>query len=428
MIKFKIVKMPSARVNLTINSLPVVLNQEYNIALQNAVQASNVSGFRGEPLDTFKYKIVNNNVTSVNEGTVKLNYLVSANGIIPISNVTKTIALNDEYLLNSVVPYNNGFDRIKIITVVGQGDWLYKGNLIVPNQILMWYDLHQNLKFIANDPGAKAAYNELIFLFGKELLFFPTQNKITTNVTSIGELILIQELTLNSNTNEINNSSFIVKIEKGIANAPYQLSIDTSKFTKITNPDDFVSFRSSENISITNLYNTKETVIYNGNLDNEGAVTINGIIQRKAPIQQGELLKITLNTINNLTNTVNQQKKIITFTDGIEIVAKKVYFYQQININNTLENEISLITNENILNKNFHLFTDFSQNKLIDFNLIGKIIFVIQESTNIDYIITDALNNNITNQFNRVFRPDLKAVIYVSKNIISYSKILFKIV
>ena len=64
----------------------------------------------------------------------------------------------------------------------------------------------------------------------------------------------------------------------------------------------------------------------------------------------------------------------------------------------------------------------------INYNKIGKVIFLALESDTTDYIIKDSLDNDITHTFKITLVPQLNSTLFISDNIYSYGIMKFKII
>lgn len=120
---------------------------------------------------------------------------------------------------------------------------------------------------------------------------------------------------------------------------------------------------------------------------------------------------------------------VINDTDLIaetESKMSKVYFWQETNIGNDIADISPLITIPFLLTKNSKLFTIFQDGYIVTNANIGRICFVIHEAMPEIFVITDALNNDVTDLFDSLYNPELKTMLYVSKNVYSHSSIYFK--
>jgi hypothetical protein len=137
---------------------------------------------------------------------------------------------------------------------------------------------------------------------------------------------------------------------------------------------------------------------------------------------------------NNTYNEVSQMSKIDKFiqaekTDCNNIPSETILgiisYWQEDSITNTIEDIIPEINNRVKL---YTTYTEFSIGKTITYSNIGRICFLLNNETSVNYLIYDALNNNITSLFDIQYILDINSVIIVSKSIYSYGDIKFKII
>lgn len=107
---------------------------------------------------------------------------------------------------------------------------------------------------------------------------------------------------------------------------------------------------------------------------------------------------------------------------------KSILYWQE---NYTLNNSqiIATIDNTNyLIDKPSDTYQNFETGKNIDYNKIGKIIFLALESNTTNYQIKDFFNNDVTHTFNIQFVPVLNATLFISDNTYSYGTQNFKII
>lgn len=103
---------------------------------------------------------------------------------------------------------------------------------------------------------------------------------------------------------------------------------------------------------------------------------------------------------------------------------KKIIYWQS----NFEQDYLDIVENLNIATLNVSdTYLSFEIGKLINFNEIGKICFLLISSGDNEYTIFDILGNNITDSFHKVFITNLNSNIYISKNIYSHGEMYFKI-
>lgn len=103
-----------------------------------------------------------------------------------------------------------------------------------------------------------------------------------------------------------------------------------------------------------------------------------------------------------------------------------LYWQENYNLNNSQITE--LVDNTNyLINKPFDTYENFEIGKNINYNNIGKVVFLALESDNKDFVITDILNNDVTHTFELIYLPQLNATLFLSDNNYSYGTMFFKL-
>ena len=107
---------------------------------------------------------------------------------------------------------------------------------------------------------------------------------------------------------------------------------------------------------------------------------------------------------------------------------KSILYWQEVyTLNNSQITD--LVDNTNyLIDKPSDTYENFEINKNIDYNKVGKIVFLALESNTTNYQIKDDLNNDVTHTFNIQLVPILNATLFISDNIYSYGTINFKII
>lgn len=107
---------------------------------------------------------------------------------------------------------------------------------------------------------------------------------------------------------------------------------------------------------------------------------------------------------------------------------KSILYWQEDYLLNN-EQILDLVDNTNYLVlKPSDTYENFEIGKDINYDKIGKIIFLALESNTTNYIVKDALNNDVTHTFNIQLVPILNATLFISDNIYSYGTMNFKII
>lgn len=112
---------------------------------------------------------------------------------------------------------------------------------------------------------------------------------------------------------------------------------------------------------------------------------------------------------------------------GGVIVPTGINYWQLDSLTDDINDVIPLITPEYLLTKPVQSMIAFADGYKITYILIGRIVFAVNQTQNVSYIIKDILGNDITDIFDNYYFADSKIKLYVSKNIFSFSEITFKI-
>lgn len=107
---------------------------------------------------------------------------------------------------------------------------------------------------------------------------------------------------------------------------------------------------------------------------------------------------------------------------------KSILYWQELyTLDNTAITE--LVDNTGYLtDKPSDTYENFEIGKNIDYNKVGKIVFLALESNTTNYIIKDELNIDVTHTFNIRLIPQLNATLIISDNNYSYGMMNFKII
>lgn len=115
-------------------------------------------------------------------------------------------------------------------------------------------------------------------------------------------------------------------------------------------------------------------------------------------------------------------------TTPIQPKVTKIYYWQEQSYLTTISDIIPLLTTTNYFtNKLFDSYINFENiGKTINYPNLGRICFYATKSDNKNFIITDVLNNNVTDVFDIMYLPDLNDTLFVSKDFYTPSDIFFK--
>lgn len=117
---------------------------------------------------------------------------------------------------------------------------------------------------------------------------------------------------------------------------------------------------------------------------------------------------------------------IKTECEVIEPTTMKVYYWQIDGVGVDFDSERLNIDNDYLSKKPVVDIIVFEQGKIVNYTLIGRLCFAIQETENSNFVITDSLNNDVTDEFDVMYYAPIKTALFVSKNPYSYSSIYFK--
>jgi hypothetical protein len=309
--KFQITE-STKRTFLKVEGALVVVGTQYDIELQEQMTVDNILGFKAEPLDSFKYKVIVDGVASINEATVLINFETDKTSRPATLVVNETIAINDSLFFSNLVYSENNYDRIVITDIIGKGDWLLNNALLVVGSTIFFYELVGKLLFYANEEGSKEAYNVLKWKAANIIETFPEENELTINTTSLGVLENVSEELILETFTGYESYSATLNIQHGKAGAAYELVIDTTAFPNIgINPENSVNLLVNGSSTILS---ASGVFTFNQTLDESGAQSIQLIVSRKSPSTVQSFVTATLSTIDTLSSNVDalSNKKVIT--------------------------------------------------------------------------------------------------------------------
>lgn len=106
----------------------------------------------------------------------------------------------------------------------------------------------------------------------------------------------------------------------------------------------------------------------------------------------------------------------------------KIYYWQEQNYLTTIDDILLQIPNVGYFtNKLFDTYSNFENiGKTINYNYLGRLCFYATESNNQNFIITDILNNDVTDIFDIIYIDDSNDTLFVSKDFYTPSDIFFK--
>ena len=125
-----------------------------------------------------------------------------------------------------------------------------------------------------------------------------------------------------------------------------------------------------------------------------------------------------------------QAEKTDCNTIPLQSTPTKIYYWQEESYLTTIEDIQPLTYNEEYFtDKLFDTYDNFENiGKTINYENIGRICFYATESNDQQFIITDILNNDVTDIFDIVYLSDSNNTLFVSKDFYTPSDIYFKII
>lgn len=108
------------------------------------------------------------------------------------------------------------------------------------------------------------------------------------------------------------------------------------------------------------------------------------------------------------------------------IIGTNIYYWQLTNVQDNITQVLPTITEPFFDTVESQEVVIFQQGYIVSYTAIGRIAFAIRETELEQYSISDALNNDVTDEFDTQYLPDLKTLLFVSKNPYSHSSIYFK--
>jgi len=117
--------------------------------------------------------------------------------------------------------------------------------------------------------------------------------------------------------------------------------------------------------------------------------------------------------------------------DPAEILAEvesgsKVYYWQLTNTVDTITQVIPLLSPIYIATKPNLPFSVFEAGNIVSYTDIGRICFAVMPTQIQNFLISDSLNNDVTDQFDIYYKNSMSLALFVSKLPYSYSNIYFK--
>jgi hypothetical protein len=103
-----------------------------------------------------------------------------------------------------------------------------------------------------------------------------------------------------------------------------------------------------------------------------------------------------------------------------------VYYYQLDSLSDTITTENALINSMYLSTKPSVPLSVFEEGKIVNYSNVAKIAFVIMPTASQNFVISDSLNNDVTDEFTSIYDTPTNRVLFVSKLPYSHSNIYFK--
>lgn len=145
---------------MKVEGVEVVQGTKYPVIALPNITIENETLYLGEPFDSFKYKIFKDTLSSVNEGTVVINFETNKTGMPPIVNATKDLTVLTSFSASELILPDSHFDRITVTSIAGNGTWFFNSVALAVGQIIFMYDI-ANIVFQANTPIVGLAYGTI---------------------------------------------------------------------------------------------------------------------------------------------------------------------------------------------------------------------------------------------------------------------------
>jgi len=123
-----------------------------------------------------------------------------------------------------------------------------------------------------------------------------------------------------------------------------------------------------------------------------------------------------------------QAEKTDCNTIPLQPTIDKIYYWQEELYTTTIDDIIPLTYTEGYFtDKLFDTYSNFENiGKTINYEYLGRICFYATESNDYKFIVTDILNNDVTNIFDIIYLSDSNDTLFVSKDFYTPSDIFFK--
>jgi len=301
------------RTLMKIDGVEVVENVKYPLDIDTNVSVENETVYKGEPFDNFKYKIYNEDVESINEGTVNISFETNKTELPAINTLTKELDLYSEFYFSEIVTPEQYYDRIVITNIVGRGSWIYNDSPLIIGQEMFFYELVNNLKFVSDVPGVMDNYSILTWDTKDILGPDEQENTIAVNTNSEGAELILVDFLEQANVDESGLETLIYSfiIRNSIVSSTYKIEVDTTPFLSIgVDPLDTVELTERDLSPI--LINTSGLSEITSSLDENGETIYSVIIKKNTDTTEENSIIINLIEVDEDSLNVNPLFNTIT--------------------------------------------------------------------------------------------------------------------
>jgi hypothetical protein len=297
--KFIVTKLP-VRTIATVDGSPMLKDVEYDMALESTVVFENPNSYKGEPFDSLTYKVTKDDIHTINEGLVVIDFRTDKTKNPVLSNKTQELNIDESIFFSDIIAPQDVFDRIEIVSIDGKGSWKLSGSPLIVGSIIMWYNLVDLLLFKADTSGSKNNYNTMTWKYANKIKTFPGINTLKFNVKSLAKLLFLEVNELEQETTSlVKQFSFLFTIENGPENGIFMFDINTTEFTGFaTNPLNVFTLNQDNTMGI--LYNLPEpSIAVLSSLNEFGKTNYELIVSIDKTYTAENKLKLSLTTVND---------------------------------------------------------------------------------------------------------------------------------
>lgn len=282
------------RTRLKMAGVDVVSGQGYNVAEEGNFTIENLTPFRGEPLDEFRFYAKDSEVVSQNKVVQPIVFKTEA-GIPENYNLVRSMALYGTFMFTDEIAYENFFDRIIIDSIEGKGQWVIDSESVNTGNSIFWYKLHNKLKFLADEDGAQENYSVLRFYFANAAGEVGPLNTVQIDTTSLA--VLTSDMLILEKNIPVYERGFSFDIEKQMVNKSFTLEVTPSIADLGMDPQNEVRINYNESGEVVYLTNGLDSfTAFNSNPNGQMTFTVR--IKSATPFTVGDKIQVTLTQID----------------------------------------------------------------------------------------------------------------------------------